>query len=246
MHTRPISTTEAAARLGVSRETARRWAAAGRLRGEKVENRWLIEPDAVGTGSHLDLPAGAALVDEDALRRMLVSRQPTWCPSPLLPCRLWWRPSASRRPRRIAGSAWTRRSSREPRHPARRGDPGHRHLAALQWRGDVYHPGSGKGGEDWREAGLVVTDEHGAAVAPWRMSYTFRTLARQAGLRVIRLHTARHTAGTLMYEATLDLKKVQKWMGHATAAITADRYVHDRAETDAAAAGQVAAYFASM
>jgi integrase len=56
---------------------------------------------------------------------------------------------------------------------------------------------------------------------------TFKRLARQAGLPVIRLHEARHTAGTHMYRATRDLKKVQRWMGHATAAITADLYVHD-------------------
>jgi integrase len=47
-----------------------------------------------------------------------------------------------------------------------------------------------------------------------------------------------------MYEATKDLKKVQKWMGHATAAITADLYVHDRPETDGGAAALVAAYAA--
>jgi integrase len=91
---------------------------------------------------------------------------------------------------------------------------------------------------------LVITDEAGAAVSPSRLTDTFKRLARQAGLSVIRLHDARHTAGTHMYRATRDLKKVQRWMGHATAAITADLYVHDTADTDSAAAGQMADYLA--
>jgi integrase len=63
-------------------------------------------------------------------------------------------------------------------------------------------------------------------------------------LWTIKLHTARVTCGTHLYEATLDLKKVQKWLGHSTAAATAGIYVRDRAETDAAAARQVVAYLA--
>jgi integrase len=91
---------------------------------------------------------------------------------------------------------------------------------------------------------LVITDERGDAVPPWRLTDTFRRLAEEAGLPVIRLHDARHTCGSLLYEATLDLKKVQKWLGHHTASITADLYVHDRPETDSAAADQVARYLA--
>ena len=101
-----------------------------------------------------------------------------------------------------------------------------------------------QGGEDWRDQGLVVADQLGAAIPPWRLTDEFRRLAEAAGLPVIRLHDARHTAGTHMYRATRDLKKVQRWMGHATAAVTADLYVHDTDETDAAAAGQMAAYLA--
>ena len=47
MRTRPLTTTETGARLGKSRETARRWAASGRLAAEKAGDRWLIEPAAV-------------------------------------------------------------------------------------------------------------------------------------------------------------------------------------------------------
>jgi excisionase family DNA binding protein len=47
MHTRPLTTTETATRLGKSRETTRRLVASGRLHGEKVENRWLVEESSI-------------------------------------------------------------------------------------------------------------------------------------------------------------------------------------------------------
>ena len=90
----------------------------------------------------------------------------------------------------------------------------------------------------------MVTDQREAALPPWRLTDQFRKLAGDAGLRVIKLHTARKTCRTHLYEATKDIKKVQKWLGHSTAAVTAEIYVIARAETDAAAADQVARYLA--
>jgi len=57
MRTRPLTTTEAAARLGRSRETARRLAANGHLDGEKAGRDWLIEASSVAarTGPRVEL-----------------------------------------------------------------------------------------------------------------------------------------------------------------------------------------------
>jgi excisionase family DNA binding protein len=55
---RPLTTAEAAAALGKSRETARRQAANGQLDATKVGRDWLIEPESVTRGL-----AGRTLTD---------------------------------------------------------------------------------------------------------------------------------------------------------------------------------------
>jgi excisionase family DNA binding protein len=42
-----VTTTEAAARLGVARKTIRDWIAASRLRGRLIGNRWVVEEASV-------------------------------------------------------------------------------------------------------------------------------------------------------------------------------------------------------
>jgi excisionase family DNA binding protein len=46
-HRRPLTTGEAAPRLKVSRETARAWAASGRIPAERTLGGWQLDPDAV-------------------------------------------------------------------------------------------------------------------------------------------------------------------------------------------------------
>ncbi|TDD34621.1 hypothetical protein E1286_40690 [Nonomuraea terrae] len=55
----------------------------------------------------------------------------------------------------------------------------------------------------------------------------FKALAQAAGLPVIRLHEARHTAATLGLEAGLDIKIVSAQLGHSRAHHA--RRVHARA-----------------
>jgi integrase len=49
---------------------------------------------------------------------------------------------------------------------------------------------------------------------------------RRAGLRKIGLHEARHTCASLMIAARIPVKALSSYMGHATIAITLDRYAH--------------------
>jgi integrase len=90
--------------------------------------------------------------------------------------------------------------------------------------------------------GLVVCDEQGEAVPPWKLSDVFRHLVEDSGLPPMRLHDCRHHAGSVAYEATRDIKAVQKLLGHSTVAITADLYIHVSADHLDQAAAQVAAY----
>ncbi len=81
-------------------------------------------------------------------------------------------------------------------------------------------------GEGWTDASLVFTRENGEAIHPQRLSQLFERLAREAGLRRIRLHDLRHTAATLALQAGIPVKVVSDWLGHASVSITSDIYQH--------------------
>jgi len=51
-------------------------------------------------------------------------------------------------------------------------------------------------------------------------------LATKAGVRVIRLHDARHTHASLMLKQGIHPKVVQERLGHSTISITLDTYSH--------------------
>jgi len=63
----------------------------------------------------------------------------------------------------------------------------------------------------------------------------------RTGLPPIRLHDLRHTAASLAYRATRDLKLVSELLGHSTISITGDIYTTIFAEVDKAAAEAIAA-----
>jgi integrase len=83
-------------------------------------------------------------------------------------------------------------------------------------------------GETWEESGRAFTTEDGRPLAPDYISRRFKELARAAGLPVIKLLAARHTAASLMLEAGLDVKIVQEVLGHSTSTITRDTYQKPR------------------
>ena len=43
-------------------------------------------------------------------------------------------------------------------------------------------------------------------------------------------HELRHTCGTLMYESGVDIRVIQKIMGHKDLNITSEIYIHDNIE----------------
>jgi integrase len=51
-------------------------------------------------------------------------------------------------------------------------------------------------------------------------------LAAKAGVKVIRLHDARHTHASLMLKQGIHPKVVQERLGHSTISITLDTYSH--------------------
>ena len=72
--------------------------------------------------------------------------------------------------------------------------------------------------------------------APQYVSRRIRALAAEAGLPVIKFHSARHTAATLALEAGTDVKTVSEMLGHSTTRITQDLYQHVRVQVQIDAA----------
>ena len=107
-----------------------------------------------------------------------------------------------------------RRTIRDPAPGQQQGQPVVKRQAEARLRA----------GPGWQDTGLIVTDGHGAMVPPWLVSEMFGRLARKAGLEVIRLHDARHTADTIWREAGVDLKVIQEWLGHINTAPSPSRW----------------------
>ena len=75
--------------------------------------------------------------------------------------------------------------------------------------------------------GLIFLSKKGSFIynqTVFNWNYKFSKLS---GLPRIKLHAFRHTHGTLLYEATKDLKAVQERLGHSDIKTTGNIYVHE-------------------
>ena len=81
-------------------------------------------------------------------------------------------------------------------------------------------------GEAWVDTGLVFTREDGSPLNPDHVSRRFRTLAKRAGVPVIRFHDLRHTSISLGLERGVDIKVMSERVGHSSSWFTADTYAH--------------------
>ena len=82
-------------------------------------------------------------------------------------------------------------------------------------------------GGAWEEQGLVFSTVTGGLVERDQLVRgDFFPLLRRAGLPAIRFHDLRHTAATLLLSQGVHPKVASEMLGHATVAITLDRYSH--------------------
>jgi integrase len=96
----------------------------------------------------------------------------------------------------------------------------------------------------WQDSGLVFTREDGQGVHPDALRFAFARLCAAAGVRRLRIHDLRHTFATLAMEQGAPVRVVAAQLGHASAAVTMDRYSHVSPEAaERAAAGVAAALF---
>lgn len=79
---------------------------------------------------------------------------------------------------------------------------------------------------EWPTHGLVFTLEDGSGLHPDYLTRTFQSLAKRAGVPLVRLHDLRHTHATLLLAAGVPVKVVSERLGHSTVAFTMEVYQH--------------------
>lgn len=109
------------------------------------------------------------------------------------------------------------------------------HLRGCQQRLDALLGGWAQGPET-----LVFTSRDGDSRNPTQVLRHFQMLAREAGLRPIRLHDLRHTSASLGLASGETLLEVSRRLGHSSLSITADIYSEVMPETATASAHRLA------
>ncbi|MFC9258646.1 tyrosine-type recombinase/integrase [Streptomyces hydrogenans] len=99
-------------------------------------------------------------------------------------------------------------------------------IAPLRWHRMRQTEQRAKAGERWEEGGYVFTTASGRPVEPRNVYRSFTRVAASAGLRVIRLHDARHGTATLLTAAGVAPRVVMEILGHSQISITMDVYTH--------------------
>jgi integrase len=84
-----------------------------------------------------------------------------------------------------------------------------------------------KAGSLWQDNGLIFCTHGGRPLDSHHVARTsFKPLLERAGLPDIRFHDLRHTCATLLLSRGHHPKLVQELLGHASVALTLDRYSH--------------------
>src|SRR4029079_12032661 len=83
-----------------------------------------------------------------------------------------------------------------------------------------------RAGEQWTESDYVFTTRTGRPVEPRNLYRSFTRVAGSAGLRVSRLHDARHGCATLLTAAGVAPRVVMEILGHSQIAVTMNVYTH--------------------
>lgn len=99
-------------------------------------------------------------------------------------------------------------------------------IAPLRWHRMRQAAARVKAGEGWQESDYVFTTRTGHQVEPRNVYRSFTRVARSAGLRVVRLHDARHGTATLLTAAGVAPRVVMEILGHSQISMTMDVYAH--------------------
>jgi integrase len=81
-------------------------------------------------------------------------------------------------------------------------------------------------GPGYADAGSVFADSLGGWLNPDDASHAYSSFAKKSGISSTRLHSARHTAATLMLGSGIDPRTVAGVLGHTVASTTVNIYGH--------------------
>ncbi|MET7453738.1 site-specific integrase [Streptomyces sp. NPDC005574] len=99
-------------------------------------------------------------------------------------------------------------------------------IAPLRWHRMRQVAAKQRAGESWDDGGYVFATRTGRPIEPRNVYRSFTRVAESAGLRVIRLHDARHGCATLLTAAGVAPRVVMEILGHSQISITMDVYTH--------------------
>ncbi|MCI6121260.1 MAG: tyrosine-type recombinase/integrase, partial [Lachnospiraceae bacterium] len=83
-----------------------------------------------------------------------------------------------------------------------------------------------KAGSAYEDNGLVFATQLGRPLDPTNMRRTFYSICEKIGLNGLHPHCLRHTFATRGAENDIDVRVMQRFLGHATIQETADTYTH--------------------
>ncbi len=112
-------------------------------------------------------------------------------------------------------------------------------VAPLRWQRMKQAEMRAKAGDTWQETGYVFTTRNGRPIEPRNVYRSFTRVAKDAGLRVIRLHDARHGTATLLTAAGVPPRVVMEILGHSQIAVTMNVYAHVVQDTQREAVGHM-------
>ncbi|MET9623019.1 site-specific integrase [Streptomyces sp. NPDC006464] len=99
-------------------------------------------------------------------------------------------------------------------------------LAPLRWHRMRQKATYEAAGTEWTTAGYVFATRTGRPVEPRNVHRSFVRVSEAAGLRLIRLHHARHGCATLLTAAGVAPRVVMEILGHSQISLTMDVYTH--------------------
>ncbi|MEU7068696.1 tyrosine-type recombinase/integrase [Streptomyces narbonensis] len=99
-------------------------------------------------------------------------------------------------------------------------------VAPLRWQRLKQAAARERAGEKWTETGYVFTTRTGQPIEPRNLYRSFTRVAKNADLRVVRLHDARHGTATLLTAAGVPPRVVMEILGHSQIAVTMNVYTH--------------------